>query len=246
MLNGNNSGIGTKEPRGAYTRAAVLAAAVLSANLLFGIGPVGAQTEPVEKPGAAVTEDPDNPIAKPIEFEDLGAAVSKVAVKMPAGATVLRQATAPLGENGQTLLLNVYKLNNVVWADVLTTKGNQPYTRRNHIRLKTPLAVRPNKMVLTMRYLEPQRRRGNLLLAADEAGTLALVFPSGFAGKVIQQNFLASSTDKVKRSYDFSQADSRGFVIVKANVESTGAVTPAEDGQIYVWNGKQFIKRRPN
>jgi hypothetical protein len=246
MFNGNQGGIGGSEQRGLYSRTAACAAALVTASALVWAGPAGAQTAPPEKPGAAVTEDPANPIAKPIEFEDLGAAISKVAVKMPAGASVLRQATAPLGENVQTLLLNVYKLNNVVFADVLTSKGNQAYTRRNHIRLKSPLAVRPNKMVLTMRYLEPQRRRGYLGLAADEAGTLALVFPKGFAGNVIQQNFLASSTDKIKRSYDFSQADSRGFVIVKANVESTGQVAPAEDGQIYVWNGKQFIKRRAN
>jgi hypothetical protein len=246
MLNEFKASIGTDEQRSGRSCAVVLAAALLGSTLLFGSVPAGAQTSVDEKPGAAVTEDPVNPISKPIEFEDLGAAISKVGVKMPAGATVLRQATAPLGENGQTLLLNVYKVNNAVWADVLTAKSGQPYTLRNHIRMKTPLAVRPNKMVLTMRYLEPQRRRGNLILAADEAGTLALVFPSGFAGKVMQQNFLASSTDKIKRSYDFSQADSRGFVIVKANVESTGQVTPAEDGQIYVWNGKQFIKRRPN
>lgn len=226
-------------------RVAALAALLAGATLLP-LNPARAQTAPPEKPGAAVVEDPVNPIAKPIEFEDLGAAISKVAVKVPAGATLLRQATAPLGENGQTLLVNVYKLNNVIFADLLTAKNGQAYTRRNHIRLKSPLAVRPNKMVLTMRYLEPQRRRGYLILAADDAGTLAMALPKGLAGSVIQQNFLASSTDKVKRSYDFSQADSRGFVIVKANVESTGEVKPAEDGQIYVWNGVAFIKRRPN
>ncbi|MBC8102048.1 MAG: hypothetical protein H7Z41_05610 [Cytophagales bacterium] len=227
--------------------AAGLTLALLTLSPLPPSGARGAQTgPPVEKPGAALTEDPANPIAKPTEFSDLGSAITKRAVKLPAGATLLRQASAPLDENGESLVLNLYKRNNVLFADVLTSKNGQALTVRNHVRLKSPFAVRPSKMVLTLRYLEPQRKRGYLILAADEAANFAMVFPKGFGGAVVQQDFLASSTAKVKRTYDFSQADSRGFVIVKAAVESTGEVKPSDDVLIYVWNGKQFIPRRAN
>ena len=203
---------------------------------------------PATNPAPSVSDDRGNVIAKPIEFGELGDGIAKPNLKMPSGATSIRQVSAPFGAGNDTILLNVYKVNGAVFMDVLTSKNSQPWTPRNHIRLKSPLPLRPDKMALTLRFLEPQRKKSYLIVAADDAGILTFAFPKGIGGTVMQQQFLASTTSQaaVKRTYDFGQTDSRGFVIVKATVEGTGEIKPTNDVQFFVWNGKSFIPRKPN
>lgn len=183
---------------------------------------------------------------KAIEFSDMGTAITGARVKMPESAALVRQISAPLGDKGETLLLNFYKLNGVVFLDCLTAREGQPWTRRNHVRLRSPLPIRPEKMAVQMQFMEPTRQRGFLLIASDEAGHLTMALPKGFGGPVMQQEFLGNSSTSIRRTYDFGQLDSRGFVSVKASVESAGQIKPTEDVQYFIWNGKRFVPRRPN
>lgn len=199
-------------------------------------------------PAPPVDDDRGNVVAKPIEFGELGQGIAKPKLKMPSGATAIRQVSAPFTQNGDVALLNLYKLNGVVFMDLFTSKNNQPWTMRNHVRLKSPLPLRPTEMALTLRYLEPQRKKSYMIVAADDAGILTFAFPKGFGGPVMQQQFLAASSSKsaVKRTYDFGQTDSRGFVIVKSTVEGSGQISPTQDVQFFVWNGKSYIPRKAN
>lgn len=184
--------------------------------------------------------------SKATEFSELGTTVKSASLKTPAGADTIRQLSAPLDDNGNNVLLNFYKLNGVVFVDVLTSKNNQPWTQRNHIRLQAPLPLRPDKMTVTMRYLSPVRRTGYMIIAADDGGNLTLTFPKGFGGTVSQQAFLANSSTDIRRTYTFGDQDSHGFTMVKSTVESSGQVKPSDDVQYFVWNGSRFIPRRPN
>jgi hypothetical protein len=184
--------------------------------------------------------------AAAIEFAEVGADIAGPTLKIPDGAESLRKVSAPVQNTGDTVLLDFYKLNGDIFADVLTAHKGGPWTQRNHIRVMSPLAIRPDKMTLTLRYLQPLRRRGFVIQGTDTSGDLAVVLPTGFGGKVSQQQFLAQSSEGVTHSYNFADQDSRGYTIVKATVDATGQVKPADDVQFFVWNGKQFIPRRAN
>ena len=201
---------------------------------------------PAQVAPARATDEQTNPVAKPTEFSDVGAAIAAPALKTPAGAEIVRQVSAPIGKTGDTVLLNWYKRNGVVFMDILTSKNQQAWTPRNHVRITAPLPLRPEKMTVTMRSLDVLHRKGFLIVANDEAGSFALALPKGFGGTVMQQLFATAPTTGTHRAYDFSQADSRGFVLVKATVESSGQVKASDDVVVYVWNGKKFIQRKSN
>jgi hypothetical protein len=211
------------------------------------VGPIrmaAAQTEPTEKPVPLPAENVAS--VTPTPFSELGQAIAGPTLQTPAGATIVRQVSAPIGDTGETVLLNVYRSNGDVFTDVLTQKGGQAWTRRNHLRLKSPLPLRPEKMVFTLRYLEPHPRRGFLIVASDDAGNLAMTFPKGFGGTAMQQLFLTNPKPDIRRSYSFNEQDSRGFTIIKATVDTAGQAKTVDDIQYYVWNGQQFIPRKPN
>lgn len=167
-------------------------------------------------------------------------------VKVPEGAELLRQVSAPLNDKGDVLVLNVYKTSGEVYMDALTGKSGQQPISRNHVHLKSPLLIRPEKMDLSMRWLQADNKTGVEIVAEDESGSVALVFPKGFGGTAYQQQFATANAGGVRRSYDFTQNDSRGFAMVKSMVDSAGAVKPANDVQFYVWNGAKFIPRKAN
>jgi hypothetical protein len=196
---------------------------------------------------ATLAVHPARAQVKMVEFSELGTGtVAANGVKSPAGATVLRQVSAPLNQAGDSVLLNIYKRNGEVFVDALTGKAGQPGVLKNHVRIKSPSPIRPEKMTVTMRWLQADYRSGVLIIASDDSGSLLLAFPKGFGGPAYQQQFLAASAAGVRRTYDFSTNDSRGFAIVKASVESSGTVTPPKDYLFYVWGGKQFVPRKPN
>ena len=184
--------------------------------------------------------------AKPTEFIDAGKAIATATIKLPAGADAVRQLTAPLGNGIDNVLLNVYKLSGGLFVDVFTSHKNQAWSKRNHIHLQGPLALRPEKMETTMRFLDLLHHKGFLIVASDESADVTMAFPNGFGGKVFQQQFLAQSKTGAHHSYTFGDQDSRGFTIVKASLDSAGEVKPAEDTQFYVWNGRMFIPRKDN
>jgi hypothetical protein len=195
------------------------------------------QTSPPEKNAEA---------GKATEFTDSGTTVASASLKLPAGAESVRQMTAPLGSGIDTVLINLYKMSGDLFADVFTSHKNQAWTKKNHIRLKSPLPIRAEKMTVLMRFLMPSERKGSLLIASDESADVVLVFPSGFGGKVSQQTFLTQSKTGARHTYTFGDQDSRGYSIVKASLDSAGEVKPGSDVQFYVWNGRMFIPRKAN
>ena len=199
-------------------------------------------------PAPSVDDDRGNVQAKPLVFENLGKGIAAPKLKIPAGAAVIRQASVPFGTKGDTALLNMYKRSGVLFMDVFTSKSNQPWTLRNHLRVKSPLPLNPETMALTLRYLEPQRKKSFLIAAADDAGVLTVVLPKGFGGSVMQQVWLTSTAKQpdVKRTYDLGQVDSRGFVIVKSTLDGSGQIKPTNDEKFYVWNGKSYVPRKEN
>jgi len=224
-----------------------LLAAAVTGLALLARGSAHAQTVPVVKP-VAVTPAKPSPETKAVEFSEMGSAIAGQAVRLPVGAEIVRQLSAPLGTTGETVLLNFYKQNNNLFTDVLTSKNGQAWTRRNHLRLPSPLPAPPGQMSVTMRYLNGTKRIGYLIVASADAGSVTMAFPKGFGGTVKQQVFLASTpaAPTVHLSYNFGDLDSRGFVIVRSTVDSAGEVKPSGDVQYFVWNGTQFIARKPN
>jgi hypothetical protein len=184
--------------------------------------------------------------SKATEFSDVGKAIAAPPLKLPEGAESVRQVTAPLAEGKDSVLLNWYKVGGGLFVDILTTHDNQAWVKRNHIALKGEMPIRPDKMALTMRFLEPGKRSGFLIVASDESADLALVLPQGFGGKVSQQVFLVQSSSGARHSYDFGDLDSRGYAIVRESIDSTGEVKPSADVQFFVWNGRTFIHRKAN
>ena len=183
---------------------------------------------------------------KVTEFSEHGTTIAAKDVKMAPGAVVLRQMSAPLNANGETILLNVYKSNGSVFMDVLTSKNNQPWRRRNMIRIKSPVVVRPENMTVTMRYLNSGNQKGVMIIGSDDNGHVALMFPKGVGGTAYQQQFLVTAKSGNRYTYDFTQNDSRGFVMIKSSLESSGDVVPKEKAKFYAWNGKTFVPRAWN
>jgi hypothetical protein len=205
-----------------------------------------AQTVAVTAPAPAPT--PAGFGKKPIEFSDLGQAISAQEVKTPADAEPVRQMSAPIMRTGQTVLIDIYKLNGDLFAEILTSRNGQPWMHQNHLRLPSPFPLNPEHMEVSLRYLRPPKRTGYLVVASDPAGSVTIALPTGFGGLAKMQEFLATSDSAPAAhvTYAFDDLDSRGYVIVKGSLESSGDVTPTADEQFYVWNGTQFIPRKAN
>lgn len=182
----------------------------------------------------------------PIELQSVEQTAQEMGLTIPTGVTTLRLALAPLEDSGESVLLHFYQRRESVFVDLLTSRQNQPWLRRNHLRLQGSSAAQPARSILTLRRLEPERRRGWFLMATGNTFHWALSLPRGFGGPAFQQGFLKSVASNHQRSYDFTQLDSRGFVIVKVNVENAGDAQPGPDSVFYVWNGRQFVQRPGN
>ena len=186
----------------------------------------------------------DNPGVK---FTALGGAIARPSIPLPTGATSLLQVAAPLGSSGnESILFHVYKRDNALFADVLTAKASQVWTRRNTVRLLAPYPDHPESLNVTLRYLEPRARRGVMLVASDNAMYYILAFPKGLGATVTQQQFLSTSKNGTQSTYAFGDLDTRGFVIIKATVLNAGGDKPDSMVQYFVWNGTKFIPRAIN
>ena len=184
---------------------------------------------------------------KMIEFSEMatGPVAASPTVAVPSGATGIRQISAPLGEDGDSVVLNIYKKAGDIFVDAMTGKSGQAPLVRNHVRLKSPLPIRVDKMTVTMRYLFPDKPQGIMLICSDDSADVALTMPKGFGGTAYQTVFL-TTVKGIRRNYDFTGNDSRGYAIVKSSVESTGTVKPSQDVRFFVWSGKDFVPRKAN
>ncbi len=181
------------------------------------------------------------------EFTTLGKEIARPAVRVPLGGKTLLQVTAPLGSSGnQSVLVHVYQLNDALFMNVMTAKGRQTWTRRNAVRLNAPYPDHPENLSVTLRYLEPRKQRGLMIVASDEAMHYVLAFPKGFGGKVTQQQFLTTAKTGTQSTYQFSDLDGRGFAIIKAKVISAKEIGGGDALQYFVWNGTKFIPRAYN
>jgi hypothetical protein len=182
-----------------------------------------------------------------VAFSNLGGEVARPKIPTPGGGTSVLQASAPLGTAGsESVLLNVYRRNQAVFVDILTAKGQQVGTRRATVRLIAPLPAHPESMTATLRYLEPRKRKGLMLVLSDDAMHYVLAFPKGLGTSVTQQQFLTTSKTGTQSTYAFGELDGRGFGIVKATVLSAEEIKPTEGIKYFVWNGSRFVPRAYN
>jgi hypothetical protein len=182
-----------------------------------------------------------------IEFSKLGGNIARPAIAAPKGATSLLQASAPLNSStGESVLVHLYQQNQALFVDILTAKGKQAATRRATVRLRDPLPTSPGNLQVAMRYLEPRKKKGPVIVLSDDSMNYVLAFPKGFGTAVTQQQFVNTSKNGTQSTYNFNDLDGRGFAIVKATVVSAAGVAPGDAQQYFVWNGSKFIPRREN
>jgi hypothetical protein len=204
-----------------------------------------------QKPGSVSISAEAKPVAKEanpgVAFSKLGGEIARPPLPTPGGGATALQVSAPLGTAGsESILLNVYRRNQALFVDVLTAKGQQVGTRRATVRLIAPLPAHPENMTATLRYLEPRKRKGLMLVLSDEAMHYVLAFPKGLGPSVTQQQFLNTSKTGTQSTYSFGELDGRGFGIVKATVVSAGEIKATEGIKYFVWNGSRFIPRAYN
>lgn len=181
-----------------------------------------------------------------VEFSKLGGSLAPAPV-VSSDANSLMQVTAPLGASGtDSVLVHLYQKNDALFMDVLTAKGKQAWTKRNTVRLIAPYPDHPGNMKVTLRYLEPRKKSGLMIVASDDSMHYVLTFPKGLGATVAQQQFLATAKDGTQSTYDFGDLDGRGYAIVKATVVSTSGGANGDAMQYFVWNGTRFIPRAKN
>lgn len=212
---------------------------------------VETQKPPGQAPGSiSISAEPTSGTAEAnpgVAFSKLGGEVARTPVPVPSGATTVMQASAPLGTSGsEFILLNLYKRSDALFVDILTAKGQQAGTRRNSVRLIAPFPDHPENLSATVRYLEPKKKNGLMIVLSDEAMHYVLAFPKGLAKPVTQQQFLTTSKAGTQSVYTFGELDGRGFGIVKGTVVSAGEIKTGDGTKYFVWNGSRFIPRARN
>jgi hypothetical protein len=243
----------------AQARYAVPTAVVLLLCALLSVASethAGPQNPAEQNPGTvSISAQASSPFkeANPgVEFSKFGGSIARPSLMAPKGAITLLQVSAPLGSSGkESVLVHLYRhsSNNALFAHILTAKGKQAGTRRNTIRLSQAFPTSPENLNVTIRYLEPVKRRGLMIVVSGEALHYVLSFPKGLGSTVTQQQFLTTSKNGTRSAYTFSDLDGRGFAIVKGTVVSAaGQQSAPEDAalQYFVWNGKRFVPRAAN
>lgn len=243
------------------TAAAAAAAVLLLWPLLSVAGAphAHAQNPAEQNPGtisiSAQASSPSKEVNPGVEFSKLGGNIARPSLMAPKGAATVLQVSATLGSSGkESVLVHLYRRgggssNAALFADIFTAKGKQAWTRRNTIRLSQAFPTRPGNMNVTIRYLEPVKRRGLMIVASADEMHYVLSFPKGLGGTVTQQQFLTSSKNGTRSAYTFGDLDGRGFAIIKGMVVSAAAgqeSAPDDALQYFVWNGKRFVPRAAN
>lgn len=174
-------------------------------------------------------------------------APANVLSQMKDGGHSVRFQQIDIGPGQGQMLCHIYTIDKNYFLDLFRPNSEEKFQRLNSVDLgPTPHS---EQLTVSFMWLQPKHYRGPILRLYDQdfpgewdGSWNLLVFPDGFEGRVVQQNFLEKFIGGTAINPSFDSYDERGLLVVNSwEVYETRVVSRV----CLFWNGQGFVERKP-
>lgn len=152
-----------------------------------------------------------------------------------------------VGLGAGEIFCHIYAVNKNYFFDLFRPDGVEKFHRLNSVDLgKTPHS---KQLDVSFMWLQPNHYRGPILRLYDQdfpgewdSRHDLLVFPDGFEGRVVRENFLEKFIGGTAINPSFDSYDERGLLVINQWEVYETQVTSRV---CLFWNGGGFVERKP-